>query len=707
MKPHLFFVSVLMLFILTSCSGGGGSTTESSSLGEEQKEGLLTFADDAELQEYLKSGFRSSSENLELRDYTTALDVDVAGTVESDQAVNSPAVAYSKTTLQETGVDEADRVKSDGHFLYLAPRPDSLSYDPMDRVAVSAEESEGAVSDRIRIFALTDDPAGAKEVATIALDHFRTQISGLYLVTERADADPDVLIAVGGTQNNVWSAWSCAWCWQNTRTEVSFFDVTLPQEPQQISHLSIDGQLIASRRIDNKLYLVTRYAAMIPDFDTYPVTPLEKEQNEALLDAVTLADLLPAIRINDAPATPLVTPESTYLPMVKPEEWIDPTLITITAIDLSDPTRYEVASLAGPAETVYVSSRNLYVATTRHHYRPLIGMLDETSTKLNDVAPETTEIHKFKFTENGPIYKGSGVIDGNLGWDHAKRPFRFGENGGILRVATSLGDTWNATSTTRLTLLREGVDGGLETLSYLDNIGETGERLYAVRYVGDRAYLVTFRVTDPLYVFDLSDPSAPVMAGELHIQGYSDYLHPLDETHLLGIGKDAIPDAASTDFDGRGAWYQGVKLSLFDVADPATPQEIDSVVIGKRGTQSDALYDHHAFTFLPASADAPARIAVPIELHDTVYSEPWFTPENPWTSYDWTHTGLYFFEITDAAIQQVGRLVVEDRSAGIYYPDYSNRGQDRSVIVNDSLHYVHGNKLWSTPWGGTPTILDE
>lgn len=90
----------------------------------------------------------------------------------------------------------------------------------------------------------------------------------------------------------------------------------------------------------------------------------------------------------------------------------------------------------------------------------------------------------------------------------------------------------------------------------------------------------SFQVTDPLYVFDLSDPFQPKTLGELHIEGYSDYLHPITEDLLLGIGKDAVPDTGATDFNGRGAWYQGLKLALFDVSDPSTPTEIRSMIIG-------------------------------------------------------------------------------------------------------------------------------
>jgi hypothetical protein len=440
-------------------------------------------------------------------------------------------------------------------------------------------------------------------------------------------------------------------------------------------------------------------------YNNYPATELERQKNQALLDQVQLADLLPAFRWNGA-ATPLVTAESTYLPPLNPDRWEEPTLITITAIDLRDPVRRFAKTLVGPAESVYVSPLNLYLASTRYQYRIMAapqGQAMAAMTVLTETPPETTDIHKFRLTAGGPEYKGSATVVGNLGWEPDKRPFRLGEDRDVLRVATSLGETWNETSTTRLTLLKEAGDGLFTETAHVDNIGEPGERLYAVRYTGSRAYLVTFRVTDPLYVFDLSDPYVPIKAGELHIQGYSDYLQPLSDSRLLGIGKDAVADAASTDFGGRGAWYQGVKLSLFDVADPAKPTELNSIVIGKRGTDSDALTDHHAVTFLPAASGRPARLALPIRKHDTLPAYVGGNLITPSTYYDWTHTGLYLFDITDDSIRQAATLIVADRS-GEETVDYGGYGRDRSVIVDDSVHYMHDGKVWSATWGAAETM---
>ena len=257
-----------------------------------------------------------------------------------------------------------------------------------------------------------------------------------------------------------------------------------------------------------------------------------------------------------------------------------------------------------------------------------------------------------------------------------------------------------------LTVLKESEtagEGRLVEVSRLPNdvhpepIGKPGERLYAARFLGDRAYLVTFRVTDPLYVIDLKDPADPYIAGELKISGYSDYLQPVGENMLLGIGKDAVPDTGTGGWgDGRGAWYQGVKLSLFDVQYPANPKEVNSMVIGKRGTDSDALIDHHAFAYIPPLNGKPARLALPVRLHDTANE---YLSGNPWDYYDWTHTALYLFDIAvqgEIGITLSGQLIAEERSADKIY-EYGY-GYDRALIINDCTDFIHKGKDWSALW---------
>ena len=424
----------------------------------------------------------------------------------------------------------------------------------------------------------------------------------------------DLLVTLGGKTPGL--VWFDIWYWSNSVTELEFFDLSDAEQPASIESLQLDGQLVSSRRVDNTLYLVTRYTPAIEGFVPYAYDEAIRQENDSLLDTTSLVDLLPGITDSSSQTRDLVSSQDCYLPSKTVDKPESPTVITVTALPLDDPQNYSSACFLGDTETLYMTPDSLYLATTRYPYafiRPNVLSYDPQ---------HTTSIHKFDLQGTDINYRGSGQVKGHLGWSEDKKSFRMGENGDYLNVVTSVGDTWNETSSTRLTVLKGAADGTqLETVATVDGIGKPGEQLYAARFLGDTAYLVTFRLTDPLYVVDLSNQESPVIVGELEIDGYSDYLHPVNDSLLLGIGKDAVPDDLSSDFGGtRGAWYQGLKLALFDVSAPSQPAELDSLVIGKRGTHSPVLDDHHALSFMPAVNGAPARLAIPVDLHDTVPS---------------------------------------------------------------------------------------
>ena len=165
---------------------------------------------------------------------------------------------------------------------------------------------------------------------------------------------------------------------------------------------------------------------------------------------------------------------------------------------------------------------------------------------------------------------------------------------------------------------------------------------------------------------------------------------------MLGIGKDAIFDDTSSDFGGgRGAWYQGLKLSLFDVSDPANPSEVAALVLGKRGTEPAVLSDHHALSFLPASGTEPARLAIPVDLNDTIPSSTSFNPALPNAYYDYTHSGLYSFEIDAEGITQAGIIFGSQLGSNLFYGEYT----DRSILLNDAVFYIHQGEVLSSNWG--------
>jgi len=202
--------------------------------------------------------------------------------------------------------------------------------------------------------------------------------------------------------------------------------------------------------------------------------------------------------------------------------------------------------------------------------------------------------------------------------------------------------------------------------------------------MGDRGYLVTFRATDPLYVVDLADPTDPRLAGELEVDGYSDYLHPIEENYLLGIGMDAI---AVSDFgDGRdGGVVQGLKVSLYNVTDPSAPTEVDTMLLGQRGTYSSALYDHRAISVLPpGNGRVATRVAFGIDIAGLAQPARRPDPEDAWTYYNWRYNALHGIEVrtgADAGLTLTGSLEAAsaDDPAGFGF-SYGS-GTERAVMV--------------------------
>ena len=672
---------------------------------------LTPFSTATELSQYLKNGLRQNTVDNTYH-YHEGPDI---GAVVNDAMINSEAAgsSYSTTNIQERGVDEADIIKTDGEYLYIAPVRQPIYYmKDIARPVIGGDGAGEQAQEGILILQYQTYPPGTVEVNEIPLDDHENQVDGLYLLTDRGDEKADLLITVGGCTTGYWSFWYMPWYWQNGTTEVALYIVDTPETAELTVRLSIEGQLLASRLIGETLYLVSRFTPRLEGYKPIRTGAEDDQKNEQLLTETTIYDLLPDFFVNNENVGNLVRPENCYLPPLDDDATAQPGLITVTAIDLNNPENPVSRAIAGPTETVYVATDALYLATTKYNYRQLVivdGGVSSEANIVDSVPPVTTDLHKFDLTVTGPAYRGSGKVPGNLGWHEDKKPYRMSHYHGVLRIATSIGSSWDLTSSTRLTLLREedpeATRTSLAEISAIDGIGLQGEQLYAARFLGDRAYLVTYRITDPLYVFDLSDAENPFKAGELKIEGYSDYLHPISDSLLIGIGKDAIPDQGALESGRGGAWYQGVKIALFDVSDPEDPQEVESLIYGARGSNAGPLSDHHALAYLPPGDDGIARLAMSIQINDTTPDNQYFDPVSPSAWYDWTHTGLYWFGIDtgeqsgEAAITELGSLIVEERSEDQNWT-YGDISEDRAVLLrrDESIHYIHNREVWSTFW---------
>ena len=651
---------------------------------------LQRFMSPEAMEAYIKEGMQNSESDA----YFNPV-IAMSGAEDS-----AAAARVSTTNLQETGVDEADTIKTDGDNLFVLNNCDFKAC--------------------LDVYTLNSAQAVAEKRASYQLDN-AVAPDGMYLVQDQPGGDQ--LITVSGM--NQFFAWFDVWGWGDNTTEIEFFNADQPDNLTSREKLTMDGALVSSRRVGDTLYVVTRYTPFIEDYIPLPLDDREEDKNADILENTTLSELVPQVRDTRDEVFDLVSARDCYLPVSAVDKNLNPSIVTITGIPIDNPTGFSSVCFLGGSETLYMSTESLYLATTSWDYQRLAADVLEYSPN------HTTAVHKFSLAGGGITYKGSGEVKGHLGWHEDKKSFRMGEHGDYLNIVTSVGDTWSDDSSTRLTVLKEsGIDNTLETVNVIDGIGKPGEQLYAARFLGDRAYLVTFRVIDPLYVVDLSDNANPRIAGELEIDGYSDYLHPVSDNLLLGIGKDAVPDDGSSDFNGRGAWYQGVKLSLFDVSNLSSPREINSVVLGKRGTESAVLWDHHALSFLPGGNGEPARLALPVQLHEDIPEWEGWDASDPSAWYDYTHTALYSFELSFLGIARTGRLISEtdngddfiisladdvptitadgetgepeplpvDLPSRLIAPVFNIYG-DRSVLLDDAVFYIHDGIVLTSFWG--------
>ncbi|MCW2958613.1 MAG: benzoate transporter [Solirubrobacterales bacterium] len=524
--------------------------------------------------------------------------------------------SFSTTNNQEDGVDEPDAVKTDGRRVYV-------------------------VTDRtLRII----DVAGAvpRIVGTLALDGSGHQLllrgkrllvsasasGGVGAYARQAQAPmpapsppiaPGVAVGYG----------------QTLLTEV---DVSDPAAPRVARAMTVDGDFVGARLNGGTARVIVGSA---PD----PIVATETRSLRQAVAATTTARFVPRTVLRSAISGRTFRRPIAQCDQVRhPRSFSGTGLLTVMTVDL-DRGLYSVdrdAVMAG-AQTVYGSAGSIYVAS--HRYSAAV----EDGTGIPAAA--STEIHRFDASREGiTAYRATGQVPGFV-----LNQYSLSEYGGRLRVATTKEPLWfpgatgeETQSSSAVTVLEER-DGRLATIGQVDGLGK-GERVYAVRFVGDAGYVVTFRQIDPLYVVDLSTPTAPRVRGELKITGYSAYLHPLGDDLLLGVGQEATEA-------GRRA---GAQVSLFDVSDPTAPRRLSAKLLGQGS--SSAEFDPHAFLYW-----APTKLAVlPLSTYDSEKGLPM--------------TGAVGLHVTRAdGITDAGQIVHQlpgDQQAPI----------DRSLVIGGSLY---------------------
>ena len=527
---------------------------------------------------------------------------------------------FSGTNNQEEGVDEPDFVKTDGKRLYVVW--DSTLY----------------------VFDLT---GGEPQLAgTLELRGFGHEllVSGdrvLALATHYGDPvlSPEPARAHAGRS-------TVPGYYSEPATRLFEIDVSDPAAPKLLNTLTVEGFYTSARLIGASARVVI----------STPPDPIEVMDEETIRADAKLSTWIPNAvardRVRDRRKRPRVVACDDVR---RPPRFAGPGTLTLLTLDLDKGLKpVDSDSLMTDAQTVYASKRSLFVASQR--------WVDPDGQEAVDPG-RFTSIHGFDISDRESArYRASALVRGFV-----LNQFALSEHEGHLRVATTDQPPWREDGTqgeseSFVTVL----DDGLVQTGRVGGLGK-GERIYAVRFLGDRGFVVTFRQVDPLYALDLSDPAAPEVKGELKILGFSSYLHPIGDDLLLGIGQDANEEGQT----------QGAQVSLFDVSDLSDPKRLFAQSLGQyAGSQAE--YDHHAFLYW-----APTKLSV--------------LPVSQYSSEDDQFAGAVGLEIDPVeGISEVGRVQHDkiEQYGWSYYPEIR-----RSLVVRDRL-------LTVSPGGVMSSTLD-
>lgn len=477
-------------------------------------------------------------------------------------------------------------------------------------------------------------PTGELELAsTIEMDdvggssHRYAQTRGLFLSGDR-------LAVISTRHSEVYplsnpEVLSLIWQPQNSLTTITTYDVSDRSRPSPTMEVGVSGDPITARLLDTRVFLLA---------------------NSHLFQTEEGYDISKVCRWDVCSP---VEPSKIYY---DPELESPSNFINLLSVDLASGEADHRSILGGYASSLYMSQSNLYLAFPKSV--PFVRVAD--SALSFEPEPRTT-IYRLEVDGLQLRAVARGEVPG-----YPINQFAFDEWEGNLRVATTIDSVGNTSNSLHVLDSQLAVTGAVEGLA-------PGERIFSVRFLASKGYVVTFRRVDPLFVVDLSDPHRPAVLGVLKIPGFSQYLHPIEGGRLLGIGRE-------TSDGGEVVRMEGLKVSLFDVSDPLDPVERANYVVGGPGTWSEVLYDHRAFMSIPSQQ----LFAIPV---DDPGPKGWEGSAPPWR-------GIYVFQISDGQIQMKGQ-VSHDPSAAWGGPPPIKR----SLHIGDRLYTISNEAIQANSLG--------
>jgi inhibitor of cysteine peptidase len=514
------------------------------------------------------------------------------------------ANSYSTTNIQVEGVDEADIVKTDGKYIYVATNNNYYS------------------ASQNNVYIVKADSQNPRVIAKISLGN-NTYVAGLFL-----SQDSSKLVVIG-SQYHLYAyeaaGRSLVYPYDSSvNTFLSVYDVSEKASPVLSRNLTLSGSYFNSRMIGDYVYAVVSQPTYLVNNDV--VLPQVYENAEASE----------------------IEPTRIYYADTVDSYFTFTTFIGLNLLDdVQEPTNMTV--MMGGTSAMYVSLNNIYV----------------TYPTWSEQG-QYTSIYRVNVNGSELAFEAKGSVAG-----YVLNQYSMDEYNGYFRLATTSWKNQTQQNNVYVLNLDLNITGKLENLA-------KDERIYSARFMGDKCYIVTFRQVDPFFVLDMSNPADPKVAGELKIPGYSSYLHPYDENHVIGLGKE----------------NNTVKLSLFDVSNVNAPTEIAKYIVEGDYTDSEALNEPKAFLF-----DKQKDLLV-IPISKTQYGV--VSPDGAVDSASkdsymqsgfWQ--GAYVFKLTTSGFELRGGIThQENATSSLYYYGYDyNMQVHRALYINTTLYTVSNGKI--------------
>lgn len=530
---------------------------------------------------------------------------------------STSTTAYSTTNDQEQGVDEPDIVKTDGSTIF------AVSGNSLEAVSVA-----GGVPRVAGTLGLGPDGSSSQ----LLLDGSR-----LLVISNQIPLAVPLPGPIAAASSTLRASPYLAW---GSTTQLTEVDVSDPSAMKVTQTLTVDGRFVDARLVGSSARIVISSA---------PHAIVEPQLQGGS------SGWVPSWRFKNVRTGRRFTrPVVACGQIRRPVQFSGLGMLSIVTVDFDKGLgAAQSTSIMADAQIVYGSQTSLYIATEKW-FNPGLGVAQLPGG-------QSTVIDRFDVTDpDVTTFAGSGEVPGYL-----LNQFSLSEQGGYLRVASTSRPIWWGPVGSAIPLSQSYVTvlelsgGVLAPVGQVSGLGQ-GEQIVSVRFIGNTGYVVTYQQVDPLYTIDLSTPTAPRVAGELDLAGYSAYLQPVGPGLLLGIGSDV---SSSNEPDGT-------QLELFDVSDPTAPKLLAKTLVGI-GSSSQVTYDHHAFLYWPATNLA----VLPIQIYPAVQSYPPSVPASG------TFTGAIGYRVSSSGISEVGRAV-QDTVNG------QTPQIERSLVIGNSLFTI-------------------